>query len=190
MPVTRRPPHSPGRALLAYPVPRLYSLARRAIALCMHRVLMPLFRYPTGPDGCRILHPALRRWAQLPYPLPLLRHGWDVFRRRLRRALPHQPAQYHGHPAGPGDAAPAGLAPVPTPPPAMCMDARVPQAQDVQERPLPTRSRRCCDGLTGANCRQLLPASPRAPTFGALPPPSMESSVTPRCASRPTTAVA
>ena len=53
-----------------------------------------------------------------PYPLSLLRHGRDVFSRRLRRALPHQQAQYHGHPAGPGDGAPADLAPVPTPRPA------------------------------------------------------------------------
>jgi hypothetical protein len=59
----------------------------------------------------------------------------------------------------------------------MCMDARVPQAQDARERPPMTRSTRCWTGLTVAGSRQLLPASLKAPTLGALPPPSMESSV-------------
>jgi hypothetical protein len=31
MPVTRHPPHSPGRAVLPHPVPRLYSLPHRLI---------------------------------------------------------------------------------------------------------------------------------------------------------------
>ncbi len=30
-PVTRRPPHRPGRAVFPHPVPRLYSLSRRTI---------------------------------------------------------------------------------------------------------------------------------------------------------------
>jgi hypothetical protein len=51
----------------------------------------------------------------------------------------------------------------------MCMDARVPQAQYARERPPMTRSRRCWTGLTVAGSRQLLPASLRAPTLGALP---------------------
>ncbi len=32
-PVTRRPPHFPGRAVFPHPVPRLYSLSRKAFAL-------------------------------------------------------------------------------------------------------------------------------------------------------------
>ena len=32
-PVTQRPPHSPGRAVFPHPVPRLYSLPRKAVAL-------------------------------------------------------------------------------------------------------------------------------------------------------------
>jgi hypothetical protein len=32
-PVTQRPPHSPGRAVFPHPVPRLYSLSRKALAL-------------------------------------------------------------------------------------------------------------------------------------------------------------
>jgi len=31
-PVTQRPPHSPGRAVFPHPVPRLYSLSRKALA--------------------------------------------------------------------------------------------------------------------------------------------------------------
>ena len=32
-PVTQRPPHRPGRAVFSHPVPRLYSLSRKAFAL-------------------------------------------------------------------------------------------------------------------------------------------------------------
>ena len=35
-PVTWRPPHSPGRAVFPHPVPRLYSLSRKAFALCKY----------------------------------------------------------------------------------------------------------------------------------------------------------
>ena len=35
-PVTRRPPYRPGRALFPHPVPRLYSLSRKAFALCKY----------------------------------------------------------------------------------------------------------------------------------------------------------
>jgi len=35
-PVTRRPPHRPGRAVFPHPVPRLYSLSRKATALGKH----------------------------------------------------------------------------------------------------------------------------------------------------------
>ena len=38
-PVTQRPPHRPGRAVFPHPVPRLYSLARRAKSSCKYPVL-------------------------------------------------------------------------------------------------------------------------------------------------------
>jgi hypothetical protein len=42
-PVTQRPPHRPGRAVFPHPVPRLYSLSRKAFALGKHSI--PLGRY-------------------------------------------------------------------------------------------------------------------------------------------------
>jgi hypothetical protein len=57
-PVTRRPPHSPGRAVFPHPVPRLYALPRRAEPLPVH-ALMAIPRrevgsYASGPTcpGC------------------------------------------------------------------------------------------------------------------------------------------
>ena len=38
-PVTQRPPHRPGRAVFPHPVPRLYSLSRKASALCKYSML-------------------------------------------------------------------------------------------------------------------------------------------------------
>ena len=43
-PVTQRPPHSPGRAVFPHPVPRLYSLSRKASALGKHPMLFGRYR--------------------------------------------------------------------------------------------------------------------------------------------------
>ena len=39
MPVTRHPPHRPGRAVFPHPVPRLYSLPRKVSTLCKYTML-------------------------------------------------------------------------------------------------------------------------------------------------------
>jgi hypothetical protein len=39
MPVTQHPPRRPGRAVFPHPVPRLYSLPRKASALCKYPML-------------------------------------------------------------------------------------------------------------------------------------------------------
>jgi len=54
--VTQRPPHRPGRAVFPHPVPRLYSLSRKAFALCKHAMFSVDyhhfgFGYPQPVDG-------------------------------------------------------------------------------------------------------------------------------------------
>jgi hypothetical protein len=43
-PVTQRPPHRPGRAVFPHPVPRLYSLSRKAYALGKHPMSFGRYR--------------------------------------------------------------------------------------------------------------------------------------------------
>ena len=53
-PVTRRPPHRPGRAIFPHPVRRFTRFKLSVIALCIHRI--PLrFLYYSRPDYSKLL---------------------------------------------------------------------------------------------------------------------------------------